>query len=175
MGPTTGHDSDSRARHAARLIGTFRLVAPDGAECSPRGRRARALVAYLILTPPHTASRETLASLLWSERGEEQARASLRQALFELRQLVGPDRLLTIARGEVGLRTAAIATDLDALDRAAAHGDLAGLVTAFGAPEATLLADMGELDPMFDEWLAHRRSQWRDVRRTATSSSACSS
>ena len=163
---TARDDRHSAALYAARLVGAFRLVGPDGLECSPRGRRARAMVAYLILTPPHAAARETLATLLWSERGEEQARASLRQALFELRSLVGGDRLLSVTRGEVRLTQAAITTDLEVLDRAAARGDLADLARAFGEPDATLLADMRDLDPVFDEWLAHRRLQWRDARRT---------
>jgi tetratricopeptide (TPR) repeat protein len=47
-------------------------------------RKTRALLAYLALPLGRPHARETIASLLWSDRGEKQAHASLRQALLEL-------------------------------------------------------------------------------------------
>ena len=48
-------------------------------------KKSRALLAYLALREGAEVSREVLIGLLWGERSEGQARASLRQALSELR------------------------------------------------------------------------------------------
>ena len=52
--------------------------------------KGQALLAYLALDPECRASRIELATLLWGDRFDEQARASLRQCLFELRKAM-PD------------------------------------------------------------------------------------
>ena len=67
----------------AKLIGGFRLSKADGADATPSARKAAAMVGYLLLSGGPVARRERLASLLWSEKSEEQA-ASLRQALATL-------------------------------------------------------------------------------------------
>src|SRR5207249_10179194 len=49
-------------------------------------RKAQALVAYLAVHGP-ASTRDSLAALLWGDSGEDQARQSLRQALFSLRKV----------------------------------------------------------------------------------------
>ncbi|HOU12830.1 MAG TPA: BTAD domain-containing putative transcriptional regulator [Anaerolineae bacterium] len=57
--------------------------------------KAQALVFYLAATGrPHT--RETLAGLLWSDHPESAAKSSLRNALTNLRQLLGPYLHITL-------------------------------------------------------------------------------
>ncbi|MCX7631121.1 MAG: hypothetical protein N2038_12850, partial [Geminicoccaceae bacterium] len=73
-------------RWRLRLLGRMRLQAPEGSDRTPRGRRTRGLLAVLALADRAAATRERLAGLLWPDRSEEQARASLRQALRELRR-----------------------------------------------------------------------------------------
>ncbi len=51
----------------------------------PSGRKDRALLGFLALSPGVTYSRERPAALLWSDSGERQARDSLKQALLRLR------------------------------------------------------------------------------------------
>ncbi|HZI73362.1 MAG TPA: winged helix-turn-helix domain-containing protein, partial [Gemmatimonadales bacterium] len=54
----------------------------------PLSAKSLALLTYLVLEPgPH--SREELAGLLWGESSDEEARASLRQALKQLRGELG--------------------------------------------------------------------------------------
>src|SRR5436305_1716858 len=48
-----------------------------------------ALLAYLVLSPNRTASRERLADLLWGDQDRAAARHSLRRALSYLRSRVG--------------------------------------------------------------------------------------
>ena len=63
--------------------------------------KAPALLAYLAVTArPH--SREALAGLLWGEGAEDDARASLRVALSNLRRLVGAH--LTITRETIAFK-----------------------------------------------------------------------
>jgi DNA-binding SARP family transcriptional activator len=71
------------------LFGPPVLASADGHPVAPQpGAKPLALLAYLVLEPrPHT--REELAGLLWGESPEEEARASLRQALKHLRDAVG--------------------------------------------------------------------------------------
>ena len=71
------------------LIGSPSVARADGEPVTPQpGAKALALLAYLTLEPrPHT--REALADLLWGESPEAEARASLRQALKQLRDSLG--------------------------------------------------------------------------------------
>ncbi|HJX87157.1 MAG TPA: hypothetical protein VJ277_06275, partial [Gemmatimonadales bacterium] len=80
------------------LLGPPTLLVSGGAPVVPQpGSKALALLAYLVMEP-HPHSRETLAALLWGESPEHEARASLRQALKQLRtglgELVQGDRRL---------------------------------------------------------------------------------
>ena len=61
------------SRPRAQLLGRFRLTQADR-EVSLPGRKARAILAYLILAPDHSASREQLADLLWTDRGRRNGR-----------------------------------------------------------------------------------------------------
>jgi DNA-binding SARP family transcriptional activator len=75
----------------------------DGEPVELKNRKAQALLVYLALTgQPQT--REHLATLLWGDRFDEQARNSLRQALYTLRKAVGEsvvlgDERLSLADG----------------------------------------------------------------------------
>lgn len=60
------------------------------------------MLAYLALQPGQRAERARLADLLWSDRSEEQARASLRQELSVLRRVLG-DAILAADRQAVWL------------------------------------------------------------------------
>ena len=90
------------------LLGQFSLTR-DGQPVELKNRKARALLAYLAMTPGRAHSREKLAGLLWGERFEDQARASLRQALHALRRALGPE--VVTGDGEVMVPEGAIAVD----------------------------------------------------------------
>ena len=57
----------------------------NGSPVAIPSKKARALLGYLVQRRGTDIARSTITGLLWSERGEEQARASLRQTLSELR------------------------------------------------------------------------------------------
>jgi tetratricopeptide (TPR) repeat protein len=150
-------------RFAMRCWGDFALVNGDRRDVRPRGRKARALLAYLALHPEKPVSREKLAGLLWGERGEEQARASLRQTLFELKEFANGAGLLCVEREAVTLAGHALETDLDAIALLAKRGDAEGLLAAMPEPDEMLLANLDGIDPGFDDWLRVERTRRRDT------------
>lgn len=132
-----------------RMIGVFEVRDEAGRDFTPRGAKARALLALLCRTPGHRRPRRWLEGRLWSDRGQEQASGSLRQALSELRKTLGPlaDHL-TCDRDCVAL--ADFTTDL-MQDPAAARKAL-DLGREF-------LEGIDVVDPAFNQWLAEERQR----------------
>src|SRR5262249_39127983 len=104
------------------LLGRFELRGRDGGDATPAGRKVRALLACLALSQGASWPRERLGALLWSNRGEEQARASLRQALAELRRAVGDPSPLRVGKDAVNIDPAMISVDAVAFERLARAG-----------------------------------------------------
>src|SRR5215469_16372428 len=69
-----------------RVMGGFAAVLPAGQVVEVSGKKNQALLTYLALHADKKLTRETLISLLWSDRREAQARSSLRQALAALKR-----------------------------------------------------------------------------------------
>src|SRR5690349_10730875 len=119
----------------------------------PSSERARALIGFLAL---HRGPqpRSTVAARLWPEVPDASARASLRTAVWAIRQAWGPAAdVLTASRDQVGLPADRVW--VDALD-----GDLAG-------------DDPGELLPgCTDEWADEDRDLLRARRQRALADAA---
>lgn len=146
----------------ASVLGAFRLAGAGGADSTPRAKKTRALLAYVLLAPG-PVPRERLAALFWGDRGEDQAKASLRQALYELRDLTaGPEPLLLVRREDVARGAGAVDLDVDRLAAWAQAGEVGHLSAALEAADLTLLADLDGAGADFDDWLAAERTRWRD-------------
>jgi hypothetical protein len=141
-----------------RLVGLFQVLDPAGRDHTPRGSKARALLAMLCRTPDRCRPRRWLESRLWSDRGPEQASGSLRQTLSELRKALGPlAGDLHSDRYCVGLT--GVATDLDR-DPEAVRLALAG--------GREFLEGMDILDRAFADWLSEERQRVvRDLDQVA--------
>src|SRR5215472_14141136 len=99
-----------------KLLGGFEAGGVQGPAFEIAARKTRALLAYLALAMGRPLGRDKLANLLWSDRGDKQARDSLRQALAELRDALAnlsPPPLAT-HHDTVSLDRAAV--DVDALE-----------------------------------------------------------
>jgi len=59
----------------------------DGREIRIKSLKLRAILGYIALSEQLQETRERLVGLLWSESGEVQARAVLRQVIRELREV----------------------------------------------------------------------------------------
>src|SRR5215813_2330366 len=86
-----------------RLLGGLDLQLGDGRIVIPAGRKIRGLLACLALSSGTAWPREKLMALLWSDRSDEQARASLRQALAELRRALGRPSAVRAEHDTIGL------------------------------------------------------------------------
>ena len=120
------------------VLGRFAIEAAGVVVELPRARRARSLLAWLVLHPgPHSRSR--LAARFWPEVLDSSARASLRVALSELRAALGSTADCFIAdRNQVGLAADRVWVDALAFAELAAGGEL----------EAALDLCRGELLPV---------------------------
>lgn len=72
-----------------RLFGNFLVSDELGREITPRGLRAKAIVALLAVAPRRTRTRDWLKAKLWSDRTEKLSSGSLRAALAEIRRAFG--------------------------------------------------------------------------------------
>ena len=136
---------------ALRLLGPPRLSSESGALVR-LGAKELSLLAYLVLEPgPH--GREELATLLWGESSDADARASLRQALRHLRAALGP--LLDAERSAISL-VSSISCDIVDFRLAALHDRAAA--ARFDIPHA-LTGLLVRHAPAFDDWIDRTRSQ----------------
>ena len=71
------------------LLGGFGARFGTGEPLAPLGRKAQLLLAFLALRAGEAQTREKVIGILWSDRGETQARGSLRQELTVLRKAMG--------------------------------------------------------------------------------------
>lgn len=145
-----------------RLIGQMEAWTLTSESVLPTGRKTRALLAILALSSPRTVLRGKLAELLWSRRPEEQARASLRQEIHRLLEVLGPagPSVLVINRDHLALRPGSAWVDVDEVMRATP-----GKPQALSLLDGELLEDLDGVDNAFDNWLAAERERLRDRAR----------
>ncbi len=150
-------EADARVR--LLLLGPM-IISLDAVEAALSARKARALLAYLVRRPDADVSREVLCGLLWGDRGEEQARASLRQALTALRRLLGSavDDLLQVSNTAVRLQSAGAFLDTKQFEALAGSDDPAAQSGAVDLYRGAFLEGFPAVDPEFDRWLASERA-----------------
>ena len=145
-----------------QLFGGFHVQVGPGRPLPIRRKKAQALLAHLALHPGQTRSRDALATLLWSGVADDQARHSLRQSLFALRQAIVADPF--VVEGErVGLREGAADVDVAAFERAVAAGTRESLREATALYRGELLEGVRLDEAPFDDWLATERHRLREL------------
>lgn len=147
-----------------RLLGGFELRRANGMELVLRSRKAAAVIAYLALQPEREQSREKLASLLWEERPEALARASLRQALLTIRQLLPEHPLITEPRLDwLALDTVGVAIDAESFETAVARGGFDDLTAAVHLYRGDVLEGIRIQSDSFDSWVMFERQRFRSA------------
>lgn len=152
-------DIDTRLR--VSLFGAFRVHRPDGEELEITGKRARAVLAILCLSPGVAIERGRLCELLWHGRFQAQARASLRQTLLGLKKQLAPHQpeIFEVTRETVAVNAASICSDLAELEAALASGThlrASELLVVIGG---RALLGQFEFGATFQHWLGGRRAQ----------------
>ena len=141
------------AHATIQLLGEFGVWIGT-ADVRPRGRKACAILGVVAASSAKCIRREELAELFWGDRGEEQARSSLRQAVGEIRSCdVGIHGIVTIGRDDVALDKARGATDIDIILDACGRGDMPALGRALDRIGGTFMAGYDGIAPRFDDWL----------------------
>jgi len=159
-------DARSGTLFHINLLGNFTIAGGDGRELTPTGKKLRALIACLALPPGAVWPRDKLIALLWADRGDDQARASLRQALAELRRILGSAVPLLTEADTVRLDPAVIAVDALDFERAAKGGDLAKAAALYRGP---LLDGLHLREDSFADWLRIERTRLQDLALGALS------
>jgi DNA-binding SARP family transcriptional activator len=107
-----------------------------------------------VLAAEGAVSRDRLMALLWPESDSTRARGSLKQAVHQLRQMLGD---FDAIQGErtLDLNPAVIQSDVRQFREAVDRGDLARAVTLYQGPflDGIHLADT----PEFEQWVDERR------------------
>jgi DNA-binding SARP family transcriptional activator len=123
-------------------------------------RKARALLAFLALSDTGRERRERLAGLLWPDTTEQNARASLRQVLLDLRESLtshGCDALIA-GRNEIELIATAVDLDLALMLRDIAAGRVPELLLIQPRTSETVFLGYDDLSPTFQEWIVATRA-----------------
>src|SRR5262245_13790772 len=97
------------------LLGGFRARLASAPLTLPT-RKTQALLAFLSLAPGRAYPRDKLASMLWGDVPEAQARRSLRQSLFALKKATAELPVLVTNGDTVGLKTDAVDVDVAELE-----------------------------------------------------------
>ena len=145
-----------------RLLGAFAIEANVGRSItlSVRAKKARGLLAYLAMRPECRARREELATLLWGNTIDAQARHSLRQCLNSLRQdLSAASEILVVDREAVSLDRRLLSVDASEFVSLAKCADAAALSKAAELWRGPFLVDLVLDIEDFDFWRereAHR-------------------
>lgn len=136
------------------------MLRSGGEDCTPRGRKACAILAMLALSPDNKRSRVWVQDKLWGSRGPEQGAASLRQSLSEIRRALGGEQAALIAdRYVLALDRSRFLLDLDQ----PAPGDM---------PRGSeLLEGFDIAEEGFEDWLRGQRQKLRESSVAAANAS----
>jgi DNA-binding SARP family transcriptional activator len=139
-------------------LGSARLLAVHS-DSSPtvllRPGKPLALLIYLAALPQRTASREHLINLLWADADSDRGRRTLRQTIFQLRQLLG-DNSITASGRDLCLDLS-LHFDRNEFLAAATEGDNDKAVNLYTGP---FLADFGVPGGAeFEHWADRERDR----------------
>lgn len=159
---TDGRTSAVNLVLRVHLIGPFRVETIGGVNLTPRSKKARAILAMLMLSPRGARSRVWLRDKLWSDRGEDQAAASLRQALVDIRKALGPEggEVFSADPHTLSIDLDAIEVDAFRLRDGTADARLRAEAETAGAAEH-FLEGIDVRDPEFEDWLSVERQLWQ--------------
>lgn len=132
-------------------------------------RKALAVIGYLSRINNFSATRETIADLLWSGTDRTKAMQSVRQALRQLKtaeSTTGFD-FLRASPGLVQLDAAAFSSDLAQLMDLLNKGRASDFREAEDLWRGDFLSGFEELDPEFADWLVVERERVRSEATTA--------
>lgn len=154
------------------LLGGFEVRLEPGLPVTFRTQKAQALLAYLALPLGRAHLRDKLAALLWGATRDEQARTSLRQALYELRKTLGDAATALRTEGPtVSLDPSTVELDVITFTRLAGEDAQAALDEAALLYRGDLLEGFSVDEEPFETWLMEKRERLRELAMEALAKS----
>ena len=157
-------DGGDMSRLTFTLLGGFSVRRADGQCVVVPGRKPQGLLAYLALQAGQPQSRERVMALLWGDTTEHQARLSLRQVVFRIRQSLGEDSdALRIGGDTLALDPTAADVDAREFQRLASTGVLESLDQAASLYQGDLLQGLIVDEGPYEEWLMSERLRLQEL------------
>ena len=148
-----------------RLFGGFELsVLPIGERVASLGRRERALLAYLALSPKGRQPRRKLTTLIWGEALDQVPLENLRTCLWRLRKALGDTehRLIASEDEDIVLDTAVFDVDALIFERFGALSGQAELEAAAHLYVGEFLEGLELGSEEFESWRRAEASRYLD-------------
>ena len=152
------------ARLTLSLLGGFQARLDLGPPLALPAK-ARALLAYLALRSGQAQPRDKLATLLWGDNGDEQARSNLRHTLFTIRKALSaalPPPLSSEGQ-MVAFVPAALDVDVLRFEALVREATPEALEQAAALYHGDLLEGLDVSEPPFEEWLLAERERLREL------------
>ena len=162
--PTSQSDAGGfEDRLCLTVLGSF-AASINGKSVRLSTRKAKALLAFLVLGDPSGESRERAGAQLWSESESKRVRNSLRQVVKELNDALSAAGFDGFCPGKLTLSLvrSRVVTDLDAVMEHAATGRVHGRLLDTPRLADTLLANLETVDPVFQVWVQAKRHALHD-------------
>jgi DNA-binding SARP family transcriptional activator/tetratricopeptide (TPR) repeat protein len=144
-----------------KVLGGWSAHAGQGCSLALASRKARALLAFLALSPGQSQPRAKLMALLWGDSADRQAAQSLRRALYQVRRALGAagSDALDVEGDRVTMRAGAVEVDARTFARLAGEDDAASLERAVALYRGELLEGLEAEAPAFEDWLRGERQR----------------
>lgn len=146
------------------VLGGFSCSVAPGQPLALPTRKGEALLAFLALQPGTFHSREKLASLLWGDTGEEQARQSLRQTLFGIRKALGDssDEVIRVETDRLSLASNLVNVDALRFLELVKVTSIESLQEGVALYKGELLDGFNVNEEAFEEWVSTERDRIRE-------------
>ncbi len=137
----------------------------SGKEIEFSTRKAKALVIFLAMAPNMRVTRSKLADLLWERSAEEQARASLRQTLANVRKAltVNDQCLLETSSEEIYLQANSVDVDALRFDEQQQGQDVKSTEDTVALYRGVFLDGFSIHADQFEAWIREKRKHYSEL------------
>jgi DNA-binding SARP family transcriptional activator len=149
--------------HQLKLFGNFAFTPGDERLVDMSLAKNIGMLAVVALSKDCSCTRSKIMDLLWSDRSDQQARASLRHSLWSVKQKLNQfaGDLLLVDRRTVGINLAVCRIDVVEFLRLSRSGNRHDLEESISVYTGELLDGLVIHDPAWQEWL---RQQGENLR-----------
>ncbi len=147
------------------MLGGFTIEMGDRSSMRIRGKKSTALVGYLLSQPQHCTSRQKVMSLLWSQRSPEQARASLRQCLSDLRRQLSHTKNISLSTDNqiISLNSDDYILDIEEFNEIVKVVNIGEKPNILEIYKGEFLEGLEINDPAFNDWIIPERLKYKSI------------